>query len=103
MTVPKYIKEIMERAKFRTCGDYMPGYTIDIAKRTHYEYASTFREEINRLVKWVNREYKKMSGDNETIAFINFVPEKTEYKAMQHATVTIYDPIMRYIEKYIKQ
>ncbi len=101
MKVPKYVVEIMSRAKFKTNGEYIPGYTIDIEKRTHYEYASTFREEIDRLVKWVNREYKKLSGDNETIAFINYVPQKTEYKYMQRATVTIYDPIMKYLEQYI--
>ena len=101
MKVPKYVTEILERAEFSTRGDYIPGYTIKIAKRNHYVLISTFRKEIERLVEWANREYQRMSKDDEVIATINDIPTSTVYKYMQYATVTIYDPVMRHIEKLI--
>lgn len=107
MKVPKYVVELMERAKYNydLCGHkkYAIGYTIDIAKFSHYEYADTFKKEIDRLIKWCNREWKKTSGWYGDIAYILNFPQTTEYKSMQYATVTIYDPIMKYLEQYISK
>ena len=111
MKVPKYVIELMERAKYNydSCGKYKHyavGYTIDIAKFSHYEYADTLKKEINRLIKWCNRQYEKSNdgwftdGKN---AYILRLPQTTEYKTMQYATVTIYDPVMKYLEQYISK
>ena len=48
MTIPKYVAEILERAEYSFCKEAIPGYTIKIAKWNHYEYADTFRKEIER-------------------------------------------------------
>lgn len=105
MKVPKYVIEMLERSKFYLGKQYssIPGYTISIEKRTPYAYASTLKDEASRLVEWANREYKKMSGDSDRIAYINYVPENTYFKYKQSAIVTIYDPVMRCIEQYISK
>lgn len=106
MRVPKYVAEIMERATYNYTAigeNYAAGYTIDIKKYSHYEYAETFKNEINRLVKWANKQFEKMGGEYGTAAYVLSVPNKTTYKHMQYATVTIYDPIMQHIEKYMKR
>ena len=105
MRIPKYIRELMERAKFEIFNPYVncvPGYTISIEKRTEYAQASTLKAEANRLVEWANREYRKMSGDNTCIANVDYLPTETHYRR-QKAIVTITDPIMRYLEKEINQ
>ena len=106
MNVPKYVIDLMSRAKYNYTASgekYATGYTIDIAKYSHYEHAKTFRDEIERLVDWANKQYKKMGGEYGETAHILSVPKQTAYKYMQYATVTIYDPVMRHIEKYIGQ
>ena len=101
--IPKYIIEILERAQFAYGKDSIPGYTIKIEKKTPYAYATTLRDEAKKLVEWANREYKRISNDETEIATLNEYEWKTSYKHKQYATVTIYDPIMRKIEKYIKE
>ena len=101
--IPKYIKEILERAQFSYEKDRIPGYTIKIEKKTPYTLATTLRDEAKKLVEWANREYKRISNDETEIATLNGYDWKTSYKYKQYATVTIYDPIMRKIEKYIKE
>lgn len=91
--IPKYIIEILERAQF----------AYGIEKKTPYAYATTLRDEAKKLVEWANREYKRISNDETEIATLNEYEWKTSYKHKQYATVTIYDPIMRKIEKYIKE
>lgn len=108
MRVPKYVIELMKRAKYNydlygKHNEYAIGYTIDIAKFSHYEYADTFEKEINRLIKWCNREWRKTNGWDGDIAYILRLPQTTEYKTMQYATVTIYDPVMKYLEQYISK
>lgn len=107
MKVPKYVVELMERAKYNynLCShkEYAVGYTIDIAKFSHYEYADTFVREIERLIKWCNREWRKTNGWDGDIAYILRLPQTTEYKIMQYATITIYDPIMKSLEQYISK
>lgn len=97
MKIPKYEKELMSRARYNydlSGNNYAAGYTIDIAKYSHQQTADTFSAEIDRLQKWVERQ---QGGE---MIIINR-PILTRYKYMQYATVTIYDPVMKYIEKYI--
>lgn len=98
--IPKYVIELMSRAKYNyiLCGkndNAAAGYTIEIKKYSYYETADTFRKEINRLKKWVERQ---TGGEMIIISY----PAHTVHKTMQYATVTIYDPVMKHIEQYIK-
>ena len=86
MKIPKYVVELMQRAKynFDSFGNnYAAGYTIDIAKYSHYESADTFRKEIDRLKNWVEQQ------DGGEMIIIN-CPILTRHTQMQYATVTIY-------------
>lgn len=97
MKIPKFVQEIMERSKFALYeGD--PGYTIIIRKETPYTYVDTFQRELERLVAWANRVVP--CYEDVPNAVINWMPNKTHHH-FQYATVTIYDPIMQQIEKYI--
>ena len=98
MKIPKFVQGIMERSKF-ALGEGDPGYTIIIRKETPYTYVDTFQREIERLVAWANR----LVPHDEDVpnAVINRMPSKTHHH-FQYATVTIYDPIMQQIEKYIR-
>lgn len=104
MTVPKYVQDILSRSKyefaFHTNNEwYAPGYTIRIRKATPYTYASTFRAEVERLVKWANR----VTGvEGLEIAVVLDVPSETHH-CNQIAVVSIFDPVMQKIEKYIPQ
>lgn len=103
MKIPKYIKELMNRAEYNYTAQgehYDVGYTVSIYKYSHQQTITTFIAEIEKLVKWVNREYRKIGGDE--CAYILEMPTKTEYKRRQYAVVTIYDPIMKRLEQYIK-
>lgn len=96
MIIPKYVKELMSRARYNyTCQnykDYAVGYTIDIEKETYYKRAETLKKEILRLGEWVKRQGGEM--------VILYCPIGTQYQ-MQYATVTIFDPVMTHIERYI--
>ena len=70
------------------------GYTIAIKKESHYTYAATLKAEVDRLKKWVERQ---PGGECNII----HVPEKTTL-GMQVAIVTIFDPVMQHIEKFIQ-
>lgn len=98
MKIPKYVIDLMSRAKYRytqnSSKGYEVGYTIDIAKYSHYETVDTFRKEIDRLKKWVERQ---TGGE----CIILSTPTKTAHKTKQYATVTIFDPVMQNIEQYI--
>lgn len=99
MLIPVYVRDLMSRATFvRGYGD--PGYTIEISKRTHYSYVSTLEAEVKRLESWVKRIMPEDDLGVPTM-IINRIPKKTTYKNMQYAVVTIYDPIMKELEKYI--
>lgn len=106
MHVPKYIQEIMSRSKYEY--DFLNdenasvGYTIRILKYSEYQKASTFLAEIQRLKKWVDDEYKRiMHNEAEAdVCYIISVPSETHY-VKQYAIVTIFDPIMKHLEKYI--
>lgn len=100
MTIPKYIKEILNRSKYEyhLCTDnpnYAVGYTIKITKATPQTYAQTFSNEIFHLQSWV----KKNFGD-DTIYLLISPPTKTHYTE-QFCVVTIFDPAMKLLEQYI--
>ena len=100
--IPKYIQEIMERAQYNFDSKLAnPGYTVDIVKRSHYEWISTFQEEIDRLVQWVNANCGYCDTEEVPCIEVLYIPKETQHKRLQYATVTIYDPVMKYLEKYI--
>lgn len=114
MKVPKYVKELLERATYNYDAlkdeNYSVGYTIDIKKRTHYQYISSFRAEIERLVVWVNKEFARRVNlcddkydESPKCAYIISIPTKTRHSYMQYATITIFDPVMKDLEKYINK
>lgn len=104
MTIPKYVQELMNRSSYVFSNskimldniNYAAGYTIRIQKRTEYAKADTLRSDVERLVKWANRE----AGFE--CAHILSVPTKTHYHK-QGAVVTIFDPVMQEIEQYIPE
>ena len=100
MHIPKYVADILHRAKFTFGKGCVPGYTIAIEKRTEYAYHTTLRDEAFKLVAWANREYQKRSKDNTEIAAVLSWEHRTRHR-QQTAIVTIYDPIMKDIESYI--
>lgn len=100
MEVPKYIKEMMKRSRFYYDFDSVDnpslcavGYTILIPKVSIYSKVYTLKEEVERLKNWVERQ----SGGT---CHIVSVPEKTKYD-IQYAIVTILDPVMNHLQKYI--
>lgn len=97
--VPQYVIDLMERSRYefdfyKNHPGYAAGYTITIKKRTHYSYATTLHNEVDRLCRWAN---KQGAG---TVAFILSMPTRTLH-SQQYAVVTIYDPVMQKIEQYI--
>lgn len=101
MKIPKYIIEAVSRASFEfdECTkyeNYSVGYTIRIPKATRQTYASTARMEVERIAKWVNRNVC------EGTAYVLKTPKKTHYTE-QYSIITIFDPVMLYLESYIKR
>ena len=100
MKIPKYVIELLERSKYsydnryRKNENYAVGYTIEIHKRTEYAYVSTLKEEIERLEKFIVNN----SGEYKVI----YIPSETHYNN-QYAVVTIFDPMMKHLEQYIKE
>lgn len=99
MKIPMYVQDLMERSEF-ALGYGDPGYTIVVHKRTYHQLANTFSKEIKKLEKWANRQVPHY--DDIPIAKIIKIPEKTHYRD-QTATITIYDPVMKQIERYMKK
>ena len=98
MKIPKFVRELMSRASWEyDHPNSSPGYTVRIRKATPYTHAGTLCTECERLVNWANRQ---PSGD-ET-AFFDYCPDTTRHR-WQYAIVTIYDPVMKYLEQYIKE
>lgn len=98
MVIPKYVQELMNRSKF-VLGVGEAGYTIRIYKSTPYTKIPTLKAEVERLQKWVERIMPEDDLGVPTM-LINSIPSKTHY-CNQYAVVTIFDPIMQRIEKYI--
>lgn len=98
MKIPKYVIDIASRSEFdfdRACDSpmYAVGYTIAVCKKTPYTTARIFRSEMERFRKWCGRQHCTMD--------IIYVPKVTKHE-WQYATVTVFDPVMQQIEKYIK-
>lgn len=94
--VPEYVKNLLCGAKFefgqwKKNEDYAVGYTISIRKPSDYQTAITFKKQIERLQKWVNRQ---PGGDCRIL----MVPKETHH-CKQIAVITIFDPIMFRLEK----
>lgn len=104
--VPQYIKDLMKRASFSFKGYYVqPGYTISISKYSEYSYTQTLKQEVERLISWAQRECRRIGMDRSwslQAAVINEMPYITRYE-QQYAVVTIFDPIMKYLEQYIPE
>lgn len=100
MNIPEYVKDAMGRAEF-VIGKGDPGYTIRIHKKTDYTTAETMKKEAERIVAWANRAAPTGFDDVPT-ARLDMCPTRTHYFD-QTATVTIYDPVMRALEQYIKE
>lgn len=106
MTIPKYVKDILDRSAF-VVGAYEPGYTIEIRKSTPYTRLTTFDAELNRLIKWCNKqansdEIMRLLECDDVCATIIRKPSATRMN-YQYALVRIYDPVMWLLEDYIKQ
>lgn len=98
-SVPKYVQEIMERSRYefdfyKNHEHYAAGYTIKIRKHSAYAHVATLKHEVERLIAWANR----IAGAE--IAHVLDMPKVTHHCG-QVAVVTIYDPVMQRIEKYI--
>lgn len=93
MNIPQYVKDMMERSRF-VVGGYDPGYTLMINKRTAYTTVRTLEKECERLVAWAIK-------NGATLSKIERMPIKTHHY-YQNAIVTIYDPVMKHLEEYIK-
>lgn len=99
MKVPMYVIEILGRSKYeydlcKNNENYAAGYTLRVRKATPYTKVETFKAELERLCKWVN----KVAGFE--CAFVLDVPSETHY-LNQAAAITIFDPVMQKIEKFI--
>lgn len=98
---PKYVSELMGRSRYEydkmvDDPNYAEGYTIAIPKRSDYEKAYTLRRDVQRLCDWVNR----VAGVKT--AFLLYAPQQTLYEE-QTAIVTIFDPIMKLLEKFMPE
>lgn len=98
MVIPKYVQELMSRSKF-VLGAGEPGYTIRIYKSTPYAKMPTLKAEVERLQRWVERIMPEDDLGVPTM-IVNNIPAKTHYRN-QYAIVTIFDPVMQKLEKYI--
>ena len=102
--MPQYVKDLMARASFQFSQTFAePGYTIAIRKRTDYTNVQTLKEEIERLVKWVRKECRRLGMDKkggDATIIINSIPTINNY-CPQCAFVTIFDPIMQTLEPFI--
>lgn len=97
--IPKYVQEIMERSRYefdfyKGHEHYAVGYTIKIRKHSAYAHVATLKHEVERLMAWANR----VAGME--ISHVLDMPKVTHHYN-QVAVVTIYDPVMQMIEKYI--
>ena len=98
--IPVYVQKLMSRASFEI-GYGEPGHTLEIEKATPYTCVYTLRAEVERFVVWINRIMTKAALDAPMVV-INNVPTQTHYYN-QYAVVTVYDPVMQQLEKFMKK
>ena len=94
MKIPQYVISALRGSEIYYGKDGVIGYSFKVYKRTIYEYAQTLRNRCWQLITWVN---KQEGGHAELV----FCPKETHY-CRQFAVVTIFDPVMIHLEKYIK-
>lgn len=94
MKTPQYIINALANAEFYFGKDGCVGYSIKIFKNSRMEYAQTLQQRCKSIVSWCNRQ---MDGSAEIV----FCPQLTHYTD-QFGIITIYDPMMLHLEKYIK-
>lgn len=96
MKIPKYVENILSRSKYfygKVDDEYLDvGYALKVNKPTPYTRIDTFRDELNRLGAWVERNGSEFN--------LVSVPDSTHYYD-QYAVVVIYDPLMLRIEHLI--
>ena len=76
--------------------NYAAGYTIRIPKVSTHQYCTIFNKNIEKLVKWCNRQQES------TVAYVLGTSNKLAYKYLQYAYITILDPLAMKLEKYYK-
>jgi hypothetical protein len=94
MKAPNYITNSLHNAEFYFGEDGCVGYSIKIFKHTRYENANTLRIRCAAIIGWCNNQ---IPGSAEMVSY----PKVTHY-TQQFAVITIYDPVMLYLEKFIK-
>ena len=94
MKAPQYITTPLKRAEFYFGKDGVVGYSIKIFKHTRYEYAQTLRNRCSQIITWCNKQVPES-------AEMVFCPKET-HNTNQFAVITIYDPLMLHLEKFIK-
>lgn len=95
--VPKFVQEILSRSEYAYGPESEPGYSLKIHKRSIYANVSSLKKEVERFCSWADRNTPE--GLNKSV--ILCVPKQNHYTD-QIAIVTVYDPVMRQIEEYIK-
>ena len=90
--VPEYVQELVKGFEYNYGSNAVPGYTISIRKPRPYMTARVFRALVERMINWANR----YGADASVIS----TPLATRHNATQWAVVTIYDPVMKYLENY---
>jgi hypothetical protein len=110
MTVPKYVQELLSRSEWAVKTHWFPkecdpGYTILLHKRTAFALAHSLEREARSLKGWCDRQMKRLDPnydpEKHSVATIHSCP-KTTHHHDQWAVVTIYDPVMKHLEPYIK-
>jgi hypothetical protein len=94
--IPNYVQILMNRAKYNFSYEhenYGVGYTIEIEKSTPYAFIDALSKEMVKLKKWV----EKQPGGKMDILYL---PDVTHYRR-QYAIISIWDPVMIHLEKYI--
>ena len=102
MKIPKFVVELMGRAEFDLQHPQgVPGYTIRVFKATDYTRHATLCKEVERLVAWANKVAPVPAEWESDTAMVVSTPGCTRYRR-QYAVVTIFDPVMKELEKIMK-
>ena len=111
MKTPLYIQNLLSRCEWAVEAGRLPkgcdpGYTLLLHKRSAYALAKTLAKEADALKGWAEREMLKLcpyyDNDADPIAVVNHCPGETRYRD-QWAVITIWDPLMKHIEKFIPE
>ena len=98
MKIPNYIIALLNRSEYFYGDLGSAGYTLKIHKATPYTHMATLKSEVDRLIKWANKQFP--TYPEAPTAKLECGLGRTMY-CDQSAIVTIYDPVMKHIEQYI--